>query len=100
MSPLISPLPVKGGGWTPPKGYSVAQFQYLCQIDMDAVMPIEIKFIYDYCTFWLEDRAPNQPIRMNGQRFDPQNPAIGYAKFSEAVTAWQLLFPPVNAPAA
>src|SRR5690349_2037471 len=61
MSPLISPLRA-GGGWAPPKGYTVAQFQYLCQIDMDAVMPIEIRFITDYCTFWLEDRAPNQPI--------------------------------------
>jgi uncharacterized protein len=86
MSPLISPLRA-GGGWAPPKGYTVAQFQYLCQIDMDAVMPIEIRFITDYCTFWLEDRAPNQPIRMNGQTFDPQNPEIGYAKFSEAKVA-------------
>jgi uncharacterized protein len=86
MSPLISPLRA-GGGWAPPKGYTVAQFQYLCQIDMDAVMPIEIRFITDYCTFWLEDRAPNQPIRMNGQTFDPQNPEIGYAKFSDAKVA-------------
>src|SRR5690242_18212671 len=86
MSPLISPLRA-GGGWAPPKGYTVAQFQYLCQIDMDAVMPTEIRFITDYCTFWLEDRAPNQPIRMNGQTFDPQNPEIGYAKFSEAKVA-------------
>jgi uncharacterized protein len=95
MSPLMSPLPAAGGGWMPPKGWSVAQFQYLCQIDMDAVMPIEIRFINDYCTFWLEDRAPNQPIRANGQTFDPQNPEIGYAKFSEAMAAWRVLFPQV-----
>jgi uncharacterized protein len=92
MSPLICPLPAAGGGWTPPRGWSVAQFQYLCQIDMDAVMPIEIRFINDYCTFWLEDRAPNQPIRSNGRTFDPQSPEIGYAKFSEAMIAWRALF--------
>jgi hypothetical protein len=59
MSPLISPLPVAEGSWTPPKDWSIAQFQYLCQIDMDAVMPIEITFTNDYCTLWLEDEAPN-----------------------------------------
>jgi hypothetical protein len=71
MSPLVSPLPAAGGAWTPPAGWSVAQFQYLCNID-------------DYCAFWLRDRAPNQPIRMNGTAFDPQHPEIGYAIFSEA----------------
>jgi hypothetical protein len=98
MSPLISPLPTAGGGWMPPKGWSVAQFQYLSQIDMDALTPMEIRFINDYCTFWLEDRAPNQPIRSNGQTFDPQKPEIGYAKFSEARAAWRVLLPPVSAP--
>jgi hypothetical protein len=98
MSPLISPLRATGGGWTPPKGWSVAQFRYLCGIDMDAVLQTEITFIRDYCTFWLEDRAPNQPIRPNGKVFDPMKPDIGYAKFSEAKLAWQALFPTMTAP--
>jgi hypothetical protein len=93
MSPLISPLAVAGGGWSPPAGWSVAQFQYLCTIDTDAVMQTDVAYIDDYCTFWLGDRAPNQPIRMNGAVFDPQTPEIGYATFNEASAAWRTLFP-------
>jgi uncharacterized protein len=93
MSPLISPLPGGDGTWTPPAGWSVAQFQYLCNIDTDAVMQTDVAYIDDYCTFWLTDRAPNQPIRSNGTTFNPQNPEIGYAKFSDATVAWRILFP-------
>ncbi len=97
MSPLISPLPVAGDTWMPPAGWSVAQFQYLCNIDMDAVVQSDVAYIDDYCTAWLGDRAPNQPIRMNGAVFDPQQPEIGYATFSQALAAWRALFPPVGA---
>jgi len=97
MSPLISPLPAAGGGWIPPAGWSVAQFQYLCNIDMDAVVQNDVTYIDDYCGYWLADQAPNQPIRMNGTVFDPSTPEIGYAKFSEAKAAWQSLFPPLSA---
>jgi len=38
MSPLMSPLPAQAAGWMPPSGWTVAQFQYLCNIDMDAVV--------------------------------------------------------------
>jgi uncharacterized protein len=95
MSPLISPLPVPGGTWTPPAGWTVAQFQYLCTIGLDVLAQSDIAYIDDYCTFWLQDQAPNQPIRMNGTSFDPQNPEIGYAKFSGAKAAWSALFPAV-----
>jgi Patatin-like phospholipase len=93
MSPLISPLPAEGGRWTPPSDWSLAQFRYLSNIDMDAVAQPDIGYIDDYCGYWLADRAPNQPIRPNGQTFDPQHPEIGYATFSEAKAAWQALFP-------
>jgi hypothetical protein len=96
MSPLMSPFPVQGGGWTPPAGWSVAQFQYLCNIDMDAVAQSDVGYIDDYCSFWLQDRAPNQPIRPNGTTFDPRSPEIGYARFSEAQKAWGILFPMVG----
>jgi hypothetical protein len=97
MSPLVSPLPAAAGTWMPPAGWSVAQFLYLCSIDFDAVVQSDVAYIDDYCTFWLGDRAPNQPIRMNGTKFDPHNPEIGYAKFSEASAAWRALFPLVGA---
>ena len=95
MSPLISPLPAAGGGWTPPGGWSVAQFQYLSNLDLDAIAQNDVAYIDDYCSFWLADNAPNQPIRPNGATFDPQNPEIGYAKFSQAKAAWGTLFPPI-----
>jgi hypothetical protein len=96
MSPLISPLPAAGGIWMPPAGWTVAQFQYLCTIELDAVVQTDVAYIADYCTFWLDDRAPNQPIRMNGTAFDPHHPEIGYATFSEASAAWRALFPLVG----
>ena len=74
------------GGWT------LAQFQYLCNIDTDAVVQTDVEYVNDYCTFWLADRAPNQPVRANGTTFDPRNPEIGYANFSEALAAWSALF--------
>ena len=63
-------------------------------------MQFDTTYIDDYCSVWLIDRAPNQPIRMNGNRFDPQNPEIGCAKFSEALAAWRQLFPMVAVPEA
>lgn len=97
ISPLISPLPTVTGALQPPKGWSLAQFEYLCTIDMDAVVQNDVTVVYDYCTTWLEDLAPNQPIRTNGVTFDPLNPEVGYAKFSQAYTAWRELFPLVDA---
>jgi len=93
MSPLVSPLLAAKGKLVPPRGWSVAQFQYLCTIDMDAVVQNDVTYVSDYCTTWLDDLAPNQPIRANGTIFDPLNPEIGYAKFSQALAAWGTLFP-------
>jgi uncharacterized protein len=94
MSPLLGPFPNPAGGWTPPPGWSLAQFLYLCNIGMDAVAQTDVAYIDDYCSAWLDGRAPNQPIRPNGATFDPRNPEIGYATFGEAQAAWQALFAP------
>lgn len=90
---LISPSP-DAAGWKPPTGWSVAQFLHLCGIDIDAVDP-QVAYIDSYCTSWLAGAAPNQGIRPSAQRFDPWNPQIGYARFSEARSAWQVLLPAV-----
>jgi hypothetical protein len=74
-------------------GGRIAQFQYLRTIDTDAVVQNDVTYVCDYCTTWLEDLAPNQPIRTNGVTFDPLNPEVGYAKLSQAYTAWRELFP-------
>lgn len=94
MSPLVAPYPTAGGGWAPPAGWSLAQFQHLCSIDLAAVVQTDIAYIDDYCSYWLADKAPNQPIRADGIHSDPAKPEIGYAKFSEAKAAWAVLFPP------
>jgi hypothetical protein len=99
MSPLVSPVIGAGGGLQPPDGWSLAQFQYLCNIGLDAVAQVEITYIDDYCASWLADKAPNQPIRSDGAVFDPWRPEIGYARFSAAKAAWQALFPPPAAAA-
>jgi patatin-like phospholipase/acyl hydrolase len=96
MSPLIAPFPLADGVWAPPAGWSLAQFQHLCGIGLDAILQSDIAFIDDYCTFWLQDRAPNQPIRGDGVTSNPDKPEIGYAKFSEAKAAWSTLFPPTD----
>lgn len=95
MSPLVSPLPAAGGGFAPPAGWSLAQFQYLSNIDMDAVVQTDVAYIDSYCSTWLGGQAPNQPIRPNGQAFDPWRPEVGYATFAEAKAAWRHLLPPV-----
>jgi uncharacterized protein len=93
MNPLISPLVAAGGALTPPQGWSFAQFQYLSNIGMDAVAQTDVSYVDAYCATWLADDAPNQPIRPKGSSFDPWNPEIGYAKFSQARNAWSQLFP-------
>jgi len=96
MSPLISPLGNPAATWVPPPQWTIAQFQHLCTIDMDAMAPNDVSYINEYCSSWLFDKAPNQPIRANGTTSDPQNPEIGYATFGEAKTAWRQLFPVVG----
>ncbi len=91
MSPLIAPVRDPDGGLTAPAGWPAAQFQHLCGIDLDAMQPLDITYIEDYCLAWLDDAAPNQPIRGGGTTFDPWRPEIGYAKFSEALAAWNAL---------
>lgn len=95
MSPLISPLP-GADGLKPPAQWSVDQFKFLCSIDMDAVDALQVTYVQDYCLAWLDDQAPNQPIRPNGAKFDPMHPELGQPLFSQALKAWRDL---VAAPA-
>jgi uncharacterized protein len=94
LNPLISPVS-SGGNWTVPNGWTAAQFQYLCQIDMDAVTDVEVAYIDDWCGYWIAGKAPNQPIRMDGQTFEPE---VGPGRFADAKKAWINLVGPVNAP--
>jgi hypothetical protein len=91
MNPLLSPRD-DNGRWAAPEGWSAAQFQYLCNIDIDAVEQNDVLYIDRYCGYWLTDRAPNQPIRMNYATLALE---LGHATFGEARAAWAVLFPTV-----
>jgi hypothetical protein len=92
MNPLISPAR-QNGQWGAPNGWTAAQFQYLCNLDVDAVDQNQVQYIADWCQLWLQDGAPNQPLRMNGETMAVE---VGYGKFSDAKRAWSSLFPRSN----
>jgi hypothetical protein len=79
-----------GGVLAPPEGWSPEQFRYLCNIDMDAVDARDVAYIDSDCSYWLADRAPNQPIRMRRSKLTLE---IGHAIFNDAKRAWEILFP-------
>jgi hypothetical protein len=85
MNPLIAPIRDAGGKWTQPPGLTVAQFKYLCDLDMDAVGQNDVMAITQYCDLWLKNQAPNQPIRMDGATLKTE---IGYDRYGAAKTAW------------
>jgi hypothetical protein len=87
MSPLISPVGVPGH-WNAPKGVSPDQFQFLVDLDMDAVQPGQVAAISSFAGLWLADGTPNQPIRMD---CDTLCCEIGYASYGEAEAAWRIL---------
>ncbi len=89
FNPLITPV-AADGGWTTPPGWTAAQFDYICGLGMDAVEPGDVAYIDNWCQLWLGNHAPNQPIRMNGETLMPE---LGYGRYSEALSAWQSLFP-------
>ncbi len=91
MNPLISPV-ASGGGWIAPEGWSAAQFQYLCKLDVDAVLDAEVAYIDDWCSYWIAGKNLNQPIRMDGATLKPE---IGPATFPDAKGAWAQLVNPV-----
>jgi hypothetical protein len=87
MNPLISPSGVPGA-WTAPDGWAPEQFKYLCDLDMDAVEPIQVEYIDRWCSQWINGAARNQPIRMNGETLAAE---VGYSKFADCVRAWRTL---------
>jgi hypothetical protein len=87
MNPLISPVN-KAGVWSAPGSMSVAQFKYLLNIDMDAIQQAQVNAIANYADLWVQNLAPNQPIRMNG---DTLHLELGQTTFQNAVDAWNAI---------
>ncbi len=60
MNPLISPvLDASTRQWTAPGGLTLAQFQALAALDMDAIEQHDVESIADYADKWLADEVPN-----------------------------------------
>jgi uncharacterized protein len=87
MNPLISPVK-KGKTWSAPGSMTPGEFGYLAKLDLDAVQRRQVDAISKYADLWLDDVAPNQPIRMKGKTIEPE---VGKGRFSEAVAAWKTL---------
>ncbi|HTV06861.1 MAG TPA: patatin-like phospholipase family protein [Acidobacteriaceae bacterium] len=85
MSPLISPM-LKNGSWEPPDSMAAAQFQYLANLDMDAVEQPQVDAIAKYADLWLQDQAMNQPIRMDSTTLTAE---LGHDRYSKAKAAWR-----------
>jgi hypothetical protein len=84
MNPVIAPV-LQAGQLQPPGGMTLAQFQYLCGIGIDALQPGEVNAIAAYADLWLAGRAPNQPIHTD-EGAPPVS--IGAADFPAALAAW------------
>jgi uncharacterized protein len=82
MNPLIQPVR-RNNRWELPEGLSEPAFTALVKLDMDAVKQEEVELVDTFCRLWLEDKVPNQPIRMDGQL----RPILGHGWFSQAKAA-------------
>jgi len=87
MNPLITPAG-GDGAWAAPPGWTEAQFQELCSIDMDAVKQTEVDYIDSWCSLWMSGDCRNQPIRMDGTTFTVE---VGYGTYAQAKEAWAKL---------
>lgn len=85
MNPLISPVKDANGQWKAAGPMTPAQFKSLANLDMDAVKQSQVDAISSYADLWLQNVAPNQPIRMNR---DTLKPELGQSTYKDAKNAW------------
>jgi hypothetical protein len=85
MNPMISPVQDANKQWIAPGGLTLAQFQALAALGMDAIDQPDVETIANYADLWLKDQAPNQPVRMDGDTLACE---IGQSTFSAAKAAW------------
>ncbi len=89
MNPLVSPMwDANTNQWNAPGGLTLAQFQALAALDMDAIDQHDVETIADYADRWLDDKVSNQPIRMDGDKLKCE---VGQGTFSAALAAWNAI---------
>ncbi|HEY4198805.1 MAG TPA: patatin-like phospholipase family protein [Mucilaginibacter sp.] len=64
-NPQLQPILTANKRWTLPGGLTEKEFVKLFGMDMDATKEQDVKLIEKYCRKWLNDKIPNQPIRMD-----------------------------------
>jgi uncharacterized protein len=84
MNPLIQPVR-RNNRWELPEGLTEKEFKALVALDLDAVEQGEVLLVNKFCGLWLEDKIPNQPIRIDSDL----RPVLGQGWFSEALAAVQ-----------
>jgi hypothetical protein len=86
MNPAISPVwDAATNAWKAPGTMTADDFTKIAGLAMDALEQDDVMRIFDYADLWLNDVAPNQPIRKDG---DTLKLELGQATFSEAKAAW------------
>jgi hypothetical protein len=84
LSPMIQPI-LRDNVWYPPRGYSDADFEWIANLDMDAVKQQQAEWIKTLADAWIAGDILNQPIRP-GRDFECQ---IGYRFFADGRDAWR-----------
>jgi hypothetical protein len=91
MSPLVSPVKKRVNGaevWTAPGSMTIEQFKRLADLGFDVVEQAEVDEIAAYADLWLKNEAPNQPIRMDGDKLLSE---LGQDRFAPAKVAWEAI---------
>ena len=88
LNPLVAPMPAEAGAtdpWRPPGDMTPEHFQYLANLDMDAVAQEQVDAISHLADLWVQDKVRNQGVRMNGDTLACE---LGQDRFSTALAAW------------
>lgn len=87
MSPMLRPVidPISQQ-WTHPPCMNKEIFTAISKLDMDAIKDAQVARIDTLTQLWLDDKIPNQPVRMNGDTLECE---IGDTSFSKAREHWQ-----------
>lgn len=84
MNPLIQPVRNAQGKWDLPPGLNRQEFEKLVELDLAVTEQADVDLIARFCSLWLGDGIPNQPVRANGNL----ECEIGYSSYSAAKLAW------------
>ena len=91
MNPMVCPVPIQGGGWQPPQGWSAAQLSYLQGLDMTALEHQDVQYISSWAELWLSGAPINQPIRMDA---DTLQSKLGPTTYQAALQEWRQIIAP------